>query len=506
MSSLFLLGTGGFALAPELMLGMGLSTTGHVGLNPAVLAGGVHVTARSWLGASLRADLSLGATGVAAAARGEAVLTVAQGPEDLSLGLTAGGGARWEGALAPEASLGVRAARPLRGRWLTQLETRLLVHPTRTGGDPELQVLLGVRQRSEGTLPAPEAVVEVEERAQEVAVAAEPAVELGAEPEVDVATEEPAPEVEVGAEEPTPEVEVVPEDATPEVEVTPEPEIVAEVAPEPEPEVVAEAAPEPAPPAEPSPETPAELARPESTFWQQLPDEDDATRIWVPHPVCAWVRPSETALLEGLAPDQPLRVESPGYLPVTLTAGTTGELALAPAPRQGSLVLKASPGDHVRVSGQTVLLNDRGLAVVTLAEGDERVVVIGGGRVERHDLGIFDGHGIWVRAGEPSARRIAFATGRSDLGPRARSDLADLVDTRGDWRLSVQGSHSPEGDAVANVALAEARADAVIAALIAAGVPPERVVRLPASPPEEGLSRAEQRAAVVRPLPPEATP
>ena len=50
--------------------------------------------------------------------------------------------------------------------------------------------------------------------------------------------------------------------------------------------------------------------------------------------------------------------------------------------------------------------------------------------------------------------------------------------------MELRGSYSPEGDAAANEVLAMSRAAAVQAALVAAGLPAERVVVGAAVPPD----------------------
>jgi hypothetical protein len=200
----------------------------------------------------------------------------------------------------------------------------------------------------------------------------------------------------------------------------------------------------------------------------------EVAMIWLPHPICRWV-PAEEAS-GGLEDADRVRVTAPGYLPTQLQVEGPTEVALDPAPSQGSLVLVSHRGDRVVVGEQTTAVSGDGLAVLNAPEGDLSVRIEGGGRAVSHDLLIASGYATWVRVPDPEDHLFLFPLGVAALDPGDLQAVQDLADAPGDYRFLIRGSYSPEGDPQANMALARARASAAGQALVAAGLPEERVV------------------------------
>lgn len=239
---------------------------------------------------------------------------------------------------------------------------------------------------------------------------------------------------------------------------------------EPVPEVV-EVAPEPI--VEPVPEAPALDVTP-----------DDAM-VWIPHPWCRWMAVEEAqGLLAELPEDVRLHILAGGYVPETALVGGDLSRVLSEAPEQASLVVAAHPADIVEVDGTPVPLQD-GTLVATVPLTDLVVTVSGGGRTETHELSPANGYALWLRVSAPEPLRVQFPVNSSTLQPAQRDQIEFIAEHVGDWSFQVQGGASPEGDPVRNLALANARGEAVAKALIEAGLPADRVTYLPSEAPTE---------------------
>jgi len=228
---------------------------------------------------------------------------------------------------------------------------------------------------------------------------------------------------------------------------------------------------------------------------------DDAS-IWVAHPHCDHSSAADLVqTLETLDPDQDVVVSAPGYLPAFVVAQELPGLVLEPAPAQGALVVVASPGDHVAVGGIEVTLGADGVALLNVPEGPVRVEVAGGGRRSSGPIAVAQGHATWLRVPPAQPHRALFVLGSSTLSSAESQRLATLAALRGDYGFVLQGGYSPEGDPSANQALAAARADAVHAALVAAGVPDNQLEhQLIAAPTLDGDPEL-QRSCQVTPIP-----
>ncbi len=226
--------------------------------------------------------------------------------------------------------------------------------------------------------------------------------------------------------------------------------------------------------------------------------DPEGAMIWIPHPICRWVPAGagDAALAEAGA----VRVSAPGYLPADVLLEGSTSVTLDPAPEQGSLVVLASPGDAVRLGEQVLPLNRDGTALVKAPRGPLTVSVTGGGRAVTREVLIASGYGLWLRIPEPEPLSLRFPVGGSTLDPASRRQLEALVASLGDYRLRVRGSSSPEGDPLANEALAEARAQAAGRALIEAGADPSRVVYDPPELPLDG-DPAPLRSVTITPEP-----
>jgi outer membrane protein OmpA-like peptidoglycan-associated protein len=253
--------------------------------------------------------------------------------------------------------------------------------------------------------------------------------------------------------------------------------------------------PRPAPPDAP-------VAPPPAAPPPAAPDARPRDWSWVPHPVSACV---ETDLLgaASAAAGDPSSAAHVGLPGLALPSGL--DLRALLHPTQGSLVVVAQPGDEVVVSGRQVPLGADATAVSNAPEGPIEVQIRGAGQLQVLMPAIASGYAVWVRSRpDPSPAVISFAQGSSTLAPQDLERLAALAQNAGGWRFELRGSSSPEGDAASNRALAQARAQAVKDALLAAGLPAARVQVAPE--PEQaaaGLPAAEQRVCKILPLPPE---
>lgn len=225
-------------------------------------------------------------------------------------------------------------------------------------------------------------------------------------------------------------------------------------------------------------------------------------RVWLAHPYCSWVPLSEVqGYLDRADPPVPASVHARGFLPAWASLDGPTELTLQPAPPQGTVVVVASPGDEVRVGGAPVSLGEDGAAFVQVLQGIVEVTVVGGGRAARASVAAESGYASWVRMADPTPWRVTFAQGSAVVTAAARRELAARVSLMGQHPIEIHGSYSAEGNEAANLALAQARAEATRAALVALGVAPDRVRLGAAQLPDAGLSVKEQRAAVIVPLP-----
>ncbi len=267
----------------------------------------------------------------------------------------------------------------------------------------------------------------------------------------------------------------------------------------------------PPPPPPPLVEPPVEPAPPPPVAPAALPplsiDPGDA-RVWVPHPWCAWMTPAELdALREELGPDAPLSVFAAARLPAHVRNGDGGAVVLPPAPEQGALVVVAGPGDVVYTGELRQDVGPDGVLVITVPAGGLLFSVEGGGRVAAVRTYVEAQQAVYRRVPDPAPIGVRFPVGQSALSAEGAGVVSDLAHHLGGWRLKVEGLASHEGDLQANLALAEARAAAVVAALVAAGVPADRIdARPPVVAPEDAADPAAWRAARVTPLPLGARP
>ncbi|MGE3864415.1 MAG: OmpA family protein, partial [Burkholderiaceae bacterium] len=98
-------------------------------------------------------------------------------------------------------------------------------------------------------------------------------------------------------------------------------------------------------------------------------------------------------------------------------------------------------------------------------------------------------------AGIPELVRFYFETGQAALPADANAQLAALIDwARGTAgaRIGISGYHDKQGNAALNAELAKNRARAARQALLAAGVPAERVILVK---PQETSGGADDREA-----------
>lgn len=234
--------------------------------------------------------------------------------------------------------------------------------------------------------------------------------------------------------------------------------------------------------------------------------ETESTRIavedamvWVPGPVCEWLPPVEA---NASFQEHAMALADVTLISAPLLADPDADpLAPAEASREvGHLAISGHPGDTLLVDGEVVELGPDGTALVERDPGSVDLRIVGGGRTESWPVAVASGAVLWVSAGPAESTRVLFPVDSAVLDGAARARLAAIAEQAGDWSFTVYGSHSSEGQAARNSALADRRAAAVRDALVQAGVSPERLQLAEPAPPEEGLPPAEQRAAVVRPV------
>ena len=234
----------------------------------------------------------------------------------------------------------------------------------------------------------------------------------------------------------------------------------------------------------------------EATPWSFDPDE---TRIWVPHPVCDWLTPEEfAAAAPSLPPDVVARAYATGHLP-TAVPRTSGAVVLLDAPAQGSVILAASPGDRVSVSGVALPADNDGVYVTNVPVGSYEVEVVGGGRRLVRTLEVTGGEASWLTVPPPSEQRVFFDVASAALRPTTLTALDAWVALAGDATLTVSGGASPEGKDDENRALAAARSLAVYDALIARGVPADHVRLGPVLPQDREADPQAQRVVILTP-------
>ena len=232
------------------------------------------------------------------------------------------------------------------------------------------------------------------------------------------------------------------------------------------------------------------------------PQIAEVATVWVPHPICRWLTVSEAnVLLRSLSAGTEVRVVAPGFTPLTVAVDGDTEVALARAADTGSLVVAALPGDHILVDGVQVNSGPDGLVVLKHREGFVPIAVVGGGRVFETEVAVVRGHTLWARSSAPQPHNVRFALDSAVLSPSAGAELTLLGDNAGDWHFTVQGGASPEGSLEHNLALADRRAEAVVQALVAAGVDPDAIQQLPAEVREDGDPDA-LRSATITPVKP----
>jgi len=232
------------------------------------------------------------------------------------------------------------------------------------------------------------------------------------------------------------------------------------------------------------------------------PEVPDA-RIWLPHPVCAWVHPDDLdAVLADLPPDKQPQIHTvPFPAPDVDVSGLDGA-APQPALLQGALLVVGRPGDRVVVGEQEVPAGADGVVQFAVAEGPVEAEVVGGGRRLHVHAAVSKGHGTWVRIDDPVPSNIEFDMGSEVLDAASKDRLAALVSNAGDWEFELQGGFSPEGEREANISLANRRSAMVRAALLELGLPEAQVRIVSAAVPEDATSAAARRVCTILPRSP----
>lgn len=219
--------------------------------------------------------------------------------------------------------------------------------------------------------------------------------------------------------------------------------------------------------------------------------------VWLPAPVCSWLTPdraSEAASAIGA------RQSAISILDArTVRDPTQDPLAPEPPPEGGTLVVAAWPGDRVDVDGQPLPLEGDGVGTALFPEGERAIIVTGSGRRQTLTIALPIDSTLWVAVDRPPSQTILFDAASSRLSEEALATIREIATFAGDSRLSIAGGHSIEGSPDRNRALANERAEAVLGALIAAGLPADRLSIAPALPLDPLLPPERQRVVHITP-------
>lgn len=245
--------------------------------------------------------------------------------------------------------------------------------------------------------------------------------------------------------------------------------------------VASAAAAQPAPPSAPAPPTP--------------PAAPDGPR-WLGAPACRWSDGDAAA-----AAIRALEGTTPASAADEVDAEEPASEARSSA---GGFVVMAMPGDEVYVDGVQVVVGPDGVASVVGDAEALDVEVRGGGRAAVMRVYPSTGVGLWRRVPDPVSRELFFASGSATLDAPSLASLRDAAAATGGWSWELAGWYSPEGQLAANISLAQQRAVAVRDALIAAGVPSDRLHILEVGLGPDGRDPAAMRAVQLTPVAPSA--
>lgn len=255
------------------------------------------------------------------------------------------------------------------------------------------------------------------------------------------------------------------------------------------------------PPPAPAPAAPLDL---------EIPPE---AMVWVPHPICDWVPASQAELLiaslpEGLDPEAQLEILAEQHLPAHVhpEGHQRPELVAAPPDGMGALLVLAHPGDEVQVNGARVPVDDEGVALLNGPEGRVTVEVRAGGQRQTYKAALSNGYAVWIRVKAPPAATVTFSQGSSELSPASRDQIQAMARDAAGWSFVLQGAYSFEGSLNVNNRLARERGQNVGAALLAAGIPADRIAYLEPPSADPTKDPATQRVCNVIAVPPERRP
>ncbi len=231
----------------------------------------------------------------------------------------------------------------------------------------------------------------------------------------------------------------------------------------------------------PEPATELEIA---VTPKASLVAHPEHARVWIPPPESAWLAVADFGRVGlRIEPGVRLRVAADGYLPTEITYAPGMSVVLVEAPAQGTLVIVGSLDDTLMLNNRPLEVDSDGVAVISTEVGRVLLTVSGGGRELEYRPMISNGHVTWLRIPPPVPALITFDLDSSTVSGDDIVRLRRLSAGLGDYHLTLQGAHSPEGGGEHNLELAQQRAVAVATILRSAGVPEERIhFREPAIP------------------------
>jgi outer membrane protein OmpA-like peptidoglycan-associated protein len=227
---------------------------------------------------------------------------------------------------------------------------------------------------------------------------------------------------------------------------------------------------------------------------EPTPQVDDR-REWLGYPVCGWRSPAEAERVISA-------LELPSTSAAPPAAVDAGAQVPVPGASQGSVVIAGQQGDEIWMLGKAFPADDEGTFSTRVGAGALEVIVVGGGRSESISLFVEEDHTTWrMTQPPPPPVQVNFAAGSAELTPENVDYLRGLASRTKGWTWFLAGSHSADGTADVNLALAVSRAEAVKGVLVGAGVPAEQVRLEEPYPPEPSLPPELQRAVRLRAVP-----
>ena len=197
-----------------------------------------------------------------------------------------------------------------------------------------------------------------------------------------------------------------------------------------------------------------------------VPSEE---KVWVPHPVCAWL-PAEEA--QRLAEDMGIdltRSPPPGFVPEIEPDALPTPSPVPAGSTFGAVVVVALPGDQLTVGGRSFPIEADGTAVFGAPVGALTVHLVGGGRQADVEGAVAKGYALWLRA--PPARSLQLTLLTDALTAESLDAARAWLAERGDHRVRLVGLYQDWEPPI----VGQRRAEAILGQLHAIGLPDDAV-------------------------------